>query len=251
MADQDDYSPSDKLFDTLEELSKSPVVKYDIELRFKNSEPWHEQDLASALDTWRKAEVFEYELTKDKGELVATLRFYEPTFTNYTFTNLARLHNKNVKLWLHNFGTDFKPLDRTKTYTASLYTKPNTSDAYLRWDNGEQFMYHFRTQSSSTYVFFKYLTENHGRTLFIDELKAINVVRLSEKKLHEIFSKTFIKGLLKERFVSVSEADRVMFNGSVQLTGDELARIIRRNIISLSNEQMRYIHETVNKFKQL
>lgn len=249
MAEQDDYLPSDKLFDTLEELSKSPVIKYDLELRFGNSQAWHEQDLTTALNEWRDAGVFEYELTKSESELLVNLKFNEPTFTNYLFANLARLHNKATREWLKNFGTDFKPLDKTRTYTTSLYVKPNTSDAYLRWDNGEQFMYHFRTQSSNTYIFFKYLTENHGRTLFIDELKAIGVVRASEKKLHEIFSKTFIKGLLKEKFVSLSEADRVMFNGSVQLTGDEIACIIRRNMVSLSKEQMRYIQEAVNKFK--
>ncbi|QQS19886.1 hypothetical protein IPL85_00255 [Candidatus Saccharibacteria bacterium] len=82
----------------------------------------------------------------------------------------------------------------------------------------------------------------------IDDLKAKKVVPASTTKLHEFYTKSFLKGAIKERFAIVSEKEHIGIKSVVQLARKQLIWIIRSNLNDLENSQSRHLIRKLNKY---
>ncbi len=247
--DAENNRPTESLFDDFIRRAKTPassttfifegeLPKYMVKQEFKY--------LTDQLVDYKREGVIEYSLLdSNENSYCVKINLHEPAFTNYMYTHVSLINGKMIKKWLKQHGRDNKALQFDRTYTCSLIIKNNTTDAFLQWNGGEQLLYHFEGFSSPLYVFFLYLTQHTDILLDINVLKAEKAVKPSVTKLHDLLTKTFVRKKLKEVFVPICEARKLLLKGSVQITGADIIHIIRANLLSIEKDQTRHTKANV------
>ena len=198
-------------------------------------------ELTEFLENYAKGGLLEYSdvIYNPKEHIVhSSITLNEPIFSNTFYRYVQHINNEKMNDFLEKtkYAT---PIQENTIYNCHLEIKSNTSDVFLRWDNNEEVLYHFENMSSPRYKIIKFLIEQSDMVHTLESLKAQYIVSKSTSRLHEFFSKTFLKGLLKDKFAIVTEKERIGLKSAVQLTGAELVNIIRYNLHSLNADQER------------
>ena len=198
-------------------------------------------ELEEYFDEWIKLGLITHskiELNGSAKIISTTITLHEPAFSNYTYGHAAYIKDRKIADWLVT-SKYTEPISLDKIYACSLMLKNNTSDIYLTWSGGEEILYHFGNMDSNRYKFFSFLTQHTDTIHTLSDLKAQYAVNQSTAKLHEYFSKTFVTGLMKDKFAIITERERIGLKSVVQLTGKELLTIIRNNLNALEVTQKR------------
>lgn len=173
---------------------------------------------------------------------------HEPSFSNHVYGKLKLINDKLILEWLvKSKYTD--PINPEGVYACSLVLEPNTTNINLQWNGGSELMYRFDGMGSNRYIFFKFLFQNTDIVHTIDDLKAKQAVSTSTTKLHEFYTKSFLKGAIKDKFAIVSEKEHIGIKSVVQLTGKQLIQIIRSNLSGLENSQSRHLVRKLVKYE--
>lgn len=242
---------SEQLFDALINVAATPrhAVSFTLHLNAIQYQTFDHvtEEITAALNLYGgDLSYSNINIDATKRRVSVDVEVFEPVFSNHLYGKLALINHADTRHWLitNRYAV---PINPEHIYTCSLVVKQNSSDAFLIWDGGEELLYHFENMDSPRYIFFRYLHQNTDMMHTLESLKAKGVVPASTTKLHEYFSKTFMTGLLKKKFATITEKNRIGIKSAVQLTGADIIAIIRHNLKSLEGSQQRHLIRKVEK----
>lgn len=240
----------EELFDLVLEGAKA--IEYWLEINADENLELMIQATAKALEKYKAAGLLEYsDLKSDDSSRAISVHVLlnEPAFTNIVYANMSDINDEAITKYLHEtrYASGIKP---DAIYTCSLSVSTTTPEIYLSWNGGQELLYRFENMDSPRYEFFRYVTQNPDVIHTLEAIKRDAIVPQSVSKLHEYFSKTFLKGLLRQKFVIRSEKERVGIKSSAQISGQELILIIRSALESLSSSQRRHRDAKNSKYAE-